>query len=112
MSVHWYLKTISAPADASISGPFTLILVSFGLFFELVFPQSPSEGSRPHMQGRPGGEGEEEEESNLETKPIDHTSGQSAERQLPKHLQGCQETVVGRLQGEWQSRVSRTGKEE
>lgn len=49
------------------------------------------------MQGRPGGEREKEEEGNLETKPIHHASGQSAERQLPQHLQSRQETVVGRL---------------
>lgn len=49
------------------------------------------------MQGRPGREGEEEEEGNLETEPIYHASGQSAERQLSQHLQSCQETVVGRL---------------
>lgn len=79
------------------SGLVTLILISLGLFFELVFPESTSEGSRPHMQCCPGGEGEEEEEGHLETKPIHHASGQSAEHQLPQHLQSCQETVVGRL---------------
>lgn len=49
------------------------------------------------MQSRGSGEREKEEEGNLETKPIHHTSGQSAKRQLPQHLQGRQETVVGRL---------------
>lgn len=49
------------------------------------------------MQGRPSGEGEEEEEGNLEPEPIHQASGQSAERQLPQHLQSCQETVVGCL---------------
>lgn len=72
-------------------------MVSLGLFFKLVFPESTSEGSRPHMQSRASGEREKEEEGNLETKPIHHTSGQSAERQLPQHLQSRQETVVGRL---------------
>ena len=52
------------------------------------------------MQGRPGREGEEEEEGDLEPKPIHHASSQSAERQLPQHLQSRQETVVGRLKGE------------
>lgn len=64
------------------------------------------------MQGRPGGEGQEEEEGNLETKPIHHASGQSAEHQLPQHLQSRQETVVGRLKGERQPRGKVTGKEE
>lgn len=49
------------------------------------------------MQGRRGGEGEEEEEGNLETKQIYHASCQGAERQLPEHLQSRQEAVVGRL---------------
>lgn len=79
------------------SGLFTLILISLRLFFELVFPESTSEGSRPHMQGRPSREREEEEEGNLETEPIHYASGQSAERQLAQHLQSRQETVVSRL---------------
>lgn len=62
-----------------------------------MFPESPGEGGRPHMQGCAGGEGEEEEEGNLKTKPIHHASSQSAEHQLPQHLQSGQETVVGRL---------------
>lgn len=49
------------------------------------------------MQGRPGGEREEEEEGNLETEPIHHAAGECAERQLPQHLQSRQETVVGGL---------------
>lgn len=86
-----YFTTVSEPKP----GCFTLI--SFGL---LVFPKSTGEGSCPHVQGRSGREGEEEEEGNLETKPIHQASGQSAEHQLPQHLESSQETVVGRLQGE------------
>lgn len=73
---------------------------SLGLFFELVFPESPGEGGRPHMQGRPSRQGEEEEEGNLESEPIDQASGQRAKRQLAQHLQSGQETVVGGLRGE------------
>lgn len=81
------------------SGPFhPPVLISLGLFFELVFPESTSEGGRPHVQGRPGGQGEEEEEGHLETEPVHHASGQGAERQLPQNLQSRQETVVGRLE--------------
>lgn len=76
---------------------FFFILVSLGLFFVLVFPESTSEGGRPHMQSCPGWEREKEEEGNLKTKPIYHASSQSAEGQLPQHLQSRQETVVGRL---------------
>lgn len=75
--------------------PFTI--VSLGLFFKLVFSESTSEGCRPHMKSRASGEREKKEEGYLETKPIHHTSGQSAKRQLPQHLQSRQETVVGRL---------------
>lgn len=88
------------------SGCFTLI--SFGL---LVFLKSTGEGSRPHVQGRSSREGEEEEEGNLETKPVHHASGQSAEHQLPQHLESGQETVVGRLKGERQPRGRMRGKE-
>lgn len=52
------------------------------------------------MQGCPSGQGEEEEEGNLESKPIHQAPSQSAERQFPQHLQSGQETVVGRLKGE------------
>lgn len=92
------LYHISAPADAPVQELPPLILVSFGLIFELVFPESTSEGGRPHMQGRPGGEREEEEEGNLETEPIHHAAGERAEGQLPQNLQSRQETVMGRLE--------------
>lgn len=92
-----YFNTFSAPAEAPGSRPFSLIPISLGLFFELVLPESTGEGSRPHVQGCPGREGEEEEVGNLETKPIHQTSSQSAECQLPQHLQSGQEAVVGRL---------------
>lgn len=52
------------------------------------------------MQGRPSRQGEEEEESNLESEPIYQASSQRAKRQLPQHLQSGQETVVGGLRGE------------
>lgn len=80
-------------------------LASLGLFFELVFPESPGEGGRPHMQGRPSRQGEEEEEGNLESEPIYQASSQRAERQLPQHLQSGQETVVGGLRGERKARL-------
>lgn len=64
------------------------------------------------MQGRCSRKGEEEEEGNLETKPIHHASSQSAERQLSQHLQSRQETVVGRLEGERQPRRRTSEKEE
>lgn len=53
------------------------------------------------MQGRSSRQGEEEEEGHLETTPVHHSSGQSAEHQLPQNLQSRQETVVGGLEEEW-----------
>lgn len=99
-SSHFYL-TYSAPARRSTLPP----LASLGLFFELVFPESPGEGGRPHMQGRPSRQGEEEEEGNLESEPIYQASSQRAKRQLPQHLQSGQETVVGGLRGERKARL-------
>lgn len=52
------------------------------------------------MQGRPSGQGEEEEEGHLESEPIHQAPSQRAKRQLPQHLQRGQETVVGCLRGE------------
>lgn len=86
-------------ADGDGFSGVTLILTSLGLFFELVFPESTSEGSRPHMQGCSGWEGEKEEEGDLETEPIYHASCQSAKHQLPQHLHSCKKTVMSRLKG-------------
>lgn len=52
------------------------------------------------MQGRPSGQGEEEEEGHLESEPIHQAPSQRAKRQLPQHLQRGQETVVGCLRVE------------
>lgn len=73
---------------------------SFGPIFDLVIPQGSSEGRHPYVQGCPSRQREEEEEGHVETKPVYHASGHSAERQLSQHLQSRQETVVGRLQRE------------
>lgn len=51
-----------------------------------MLPESTGEGSCPDMQGRPSGEGQEEEEGNLETKPVHHDSGEGAEHQLAQDL--------------------------
>lgn len=74
-------------------------MFSLGLIFELVFPESTSEGRRPHMHGCPSRQCEKQEKGNLKTKPIHHTSGQSAKCQFPQHLQSRQETVMGCLKG-------------
>lgn len=92
---HWRYCEIVASAQALYENR----LFSLRLLFELVFPESTSERSRPHMQGRPGGERQEEEEGHWKTEPVHYTSSQSAKRQLSQHLQCRQETVVCRLQG-------------
>lgn len=92
--------------------PNAFSLVSLGLFFVLVFPESTGESCRPHMQGCPSGQGEEEEEGNLESEPIHQAPSQSAERQFPQHLQSGQETVVGRLKGERKDQEKKKWEEE
>lgn len=94
-----FYKHFYSTCRRPISGTVTLILTSLWLFFELVFPESTSEGSCPHMQGCSGWEGEKEEEGDLETKPIHHASRQSAKHQLPQHLQSCKKTVMSCLKG-------------
>lgn len=70
---------------------------SLGLIFELVLPESPSKGGRPNMKSRPSRQRKKQKEGDLEPDAVHHTSGHSAECQLPQHFQRGQKTVVGCL---------------